>query len=130
VNYTRRWRIDSAEKLRGVLDALRVFSVDFQIHPMTLELRTEREEKSDAQRKLWHAVIGDLAVAMHMTPAACKLRIKAGFWGVEVKGEGDFYYALVPSSEEAEREEYSRLIDYTYQYAAENGIIIQDRRPK
>ena len=128
--WSRRWRIDSREKWHRILGALAAMAVDFRRHPVVLIAREEREEKTPEQRKLWHAVIGDLAPRMGMTPAQVKLRVKAAFWGVEVQGEGDFYYALVPSSEDADREEYSRLIDFTYQYAAEAGIVLVDRREK
>lgn len=128
--WSRRWRIDSPEKWSRILSALLSMAVDFRRHPVTLIVREEIREKTPEQRALWHAVIGDLAPKMGLTPAQTKLRVKAAFWGVEVQGEGDFYYALVPSSEDADREEYSRLIEFTYQYAAEAGIVLVDRRER
>jgi hypothetical protein len=128
MTWARRWRIDSREKWERILRTLADMKFDPDRHPMELIVREERREKSHEQRKLWHAVIGDLAPHLSLTPAQCKLLVKARFWGVEVKGEGDFYYALVPASEDADREEYSRLIDFTYQLAAEQGIYLPDRR--
>lgn len=127
MNWSRRWIIDSPGKLADVLRELRPVRVD---QPLELILRTERVDKTAGQRALFHAVCGEIAARMSMTPAQVKLRIKAAFYGVDVKNDDGIYYALVPSSEDSDREEYSRLIDHAYAWAAEGGHFIPDRRPK
>jgi len=125
--WSKRWRIDSRERLRAVLNAIASMLIDPR-HPLELILRTERVEKTHEQRKLFHAVCADIAPLMGLTPGGVKLKVKAKFYGVDIKGEDGVYYALVPSSEESDREEYSRLIDSAYQWAAEGGHFIPDRR--
>ena len=127
--WTRRGRVDSRARLLAVLSALGHTLVDQQA-PLEIILRTERKEKTHAQRKLFHAVCADIAPLVGLTPGGTKLKIKASFYGVEIKGDDGVYYALVPSSEESDREEYSRLIDHAYQWAAEAGHHIPDRRTK
>ena len=127
--WARRWRIDSRERLGAVLAGLRTVLIDPRA-PLELILRTERREKTSAQRKLFHAVCADIAPLVGLTPSGTKLKVKASFYGVDIKGEDGVYYALVPSSEESDREEYSRLIDHAYQWAAEAGHHVPDRRPK
>ena len=127
--WARRWRIDSRERLLQVLAAIHGTLVDPRA-PLELVLRTERREKTSAQRKLFHAVCADIAPLVGLTPGGTKLKVKASFYGVDIKGEDGVYYALVPASEESDREEYSRLIDHAYQWAAEAGHHVPDRRPK
>ena len=127
--WTRRWRIDSRERLAYVLSVVG-HTLVAPGAPLELILRTERKEKTHEQHKLFHAVCADIAPLVGLTPGGAKLKIKASFYGVEIIGEGGVYYALVPSSEESDREEYSRLIDHAYQWAAEAGHNIPDRRVK
>jgi hypothetical protein len=103
---------------------------DPERRPLEIIVREERIEKSNEQRKLFHAVCADLAPHLGLTPRACKLRMKADFYGVEVVNEDGVIVAVVPSSEDSDREEYSRLIDHTYQFAAEQSIALADRRTK
>lgn len=126
--WQRRWRIESKEKWLRILRALIEMRIDPGRKALELIVREEREEKTVAMRKLFHAVCADMAPHLGYTPGATKLRVKASFYGVEVKNEDGVYYALVPSSEESDREEYSRLIDHAYQYAANAGITLVDRR--
>lgn len=126
--WTRRWRIDSQRRLIAVTGLVSHTLVS-ESAPLELILRTERKEKSPAQRALFHAVCADIAPLVGLTPGGAKLKIKASFYGVDIIGEGGVYYALVPSSEDSDREEYSRLIDHAYQWAAEAGFNIPDRRP-
>ena len=127
--WARRWRVDSRERLQAVLAGLTRTLVDERA-PLELILRTERREKTAPQRKLFHAVCADIAPLVGLTPGGAKLKIKASFYGVEIKGEDGVYYAMVPSSEDSDREEYSRLIDHAYLWAAEAGHNIPDRRPR
>lgn len=97
--------------------------------PLELIIRPERIEKTHEQRKLFHAVCSDIAPHRHEEPRVTKLKVKAAFYGVEVVLKEDgVIVAVVPSSEDSDREEYSRLIDFAYQWAAEQGIYVPDRR--
>ncbi len=127
--WTQRWRIDSREKLARVVAGIARVPFD-PARPLELILRTERKEKTGAQRALFHAVCAELAPHLGETPGQVKLRIKADFYGVEVRHENGTYYGLVPSSEDSDREEYTRLIDHVYQFAAKAGVFLQDQRPK
>lgn len=102
--------------------------IDFAKHPCELVVRSERVEKTDAQRALFHAVCADIAPLWALPPRAVKLRVKADFYGVEVIDRDGVIVGVVPSSEDSDREEYSRLIEHAYQMAAESGHHIPDRR--
>ena len=125
--WTRRWRIDSREKLLRTINALAALDIR---QPLELVLRTERVEKTAEQRKLFHAICAEIAPRVGYTPGGVKLRVKASFYGVEIQNEDGVYYSILPSSEDSDREEYSRLIDHAYQWAAEAGHPIPDRRPR
>lgn len=99
----------------GELEAWRVN----ETWPIVLELRKPTKEKTAAQRSLWHAVIGDIAEKVGLTPREVKDSVKKDYWG-----------AKPPSTEKLDRDEYGKLIDYTYQWAAEREVYIPDRRTK
>lgn len=126
--WSRRWHIASRGRWVTILQALLTMDVDFSRRPVELIAREVREEKTPAQRKLFHAVCADIAPHWGLPPASVKMKVKALFYGVELKGLDGVYYALVPSSEDSDKEEYSRLIDYAYQLAAESGLYLSDRR--
>jgi hypothetical protein len=128
--WNRRWRIDSKEKWRRIVTGLLEMTFDPEKRPVVLVLREELVEKTPAQRALFHAICGDLAPHLGLTPRACKLLVKARFYGVEAADHDGVIVAIVPSSEDSDREEYSQLIDFAYQMAAEQGIHLADRRTK
>ena len=102
-----------------------------ETHPLEIIVREPRKEKSHDQRKLWHAVLSDLALEVGHTPAEMKHIVKSEYYGTDIitlpRGQR---FEVVKSSEEEDRAGYSRLIDFTYQFAAQNGINIQDRRQR
>lgn len=116
----RRWLIDSGEKLSSVLTELAAMRPLVKNKPLVLEIRQKREEKTPAQRALWHAVIGDFAEKLGLSPRETKELIKTEYWGKREK----------VSTEKLDRVEYGKLIDFTYQYAAERDVFIPDRRAK
>lgn len=132
--FVRRWRVDSPEKFARVIGALGTFKFDFERRPMELILREELRHKSDAQRRLWHATMSDLAPHLGLTPAETKGLIKRLFFGVTLKtvtlAGREVPVEIVPSSEEADAEQYSELINFTLQFSAEQGIALQDRRTR
>jgi len=51
--------------------------------------------------------------------------VKEEYFGTdEIKSPSGKVYRVVKSSEEADRSEYSGLIEHLYQWAAENGIAL------
>lgn len=105
--------------------------------PLEIIFRTEHVPKTAEQRRLFHAICGDVSREMGLTPADVKVKIKAAFYGADVfivkmRSGHEVLWADVPSSEDSDREEYSRLIDFSYQWAAEANppIVVQDRRTR
>ena len=127
--WTRRWRIDSRRRLTAIAGLISHTLVS-EGAPLELILRTERKEKSPAQRALFHAVCADLAPHLGLTPGETKQLIKEIFYGVETRTVLGVERRFTQSSEDSDREEYSRLIDCAYQTSAEQGINIPDRRPR
>lgn len=113
-----------------LLKALSEWEIDFATMPCELVFRSERVEKTAGQRNLFHAVCSDLAPHFGLTPGGMKLKVKASFYGIEIRDEAGIYYAVVPSSEDSDREEYGRLIDHAYRMGAEQGFAVPDRRKK
>ena len=98
-------------------------------HPLELIVRSPRKEKSSDQRGLWHATMDDMAKEMGHTPAEMKAVIKSEYYGIDrVKLPNGRVVEVIQSSESEDRAGYSRLIDFTIRFAAENGIVLQDRR--
>ena len=144
--WDRRWLIDSREKLSRLAKYLAEFSVDFSRHPFELVFREEAKPIDSNDRRHFHAVCGDLAPLLGLTPGAVKRAIKEEFYGVEMVVQGgrlsedealEFqrllskvgpYELVVQSSEISSGAEYRRLRDFAYQYAAERGFNIPDRR--
>lgn len=134
MGFSRRWVIPTQDRLSQVLRLLGNVRVNTDT-PMELIFRTEHAPKSPEQRRLFHAICSDIAKEMGLTPAEVKWKIKASFYGAELykvkmRDGTDAFWADVPSSEDSDKEEYSRLIDHAYRWAAENGVVIADRRAR
>ena len=127
MTFERRAIVGSRERLRAVLDSFKACLVSSE-SPIEVIVRTPRKEKSHDQRALWHAVMAELAPQLGLTPGQTKQLIKAEFYGTEQKVVNGRVYEFTQSSEDSDRAEYSHLIDFTYQLAAEQGIAILDRR--
>ena len=76
--------------------------------------------KSHEQRKLFHAICRDIGLHIGLTPGKVKEAIKADFFGLDEYRIGEKWYRAIRPSETADRAEYSQLIDFAYQWAAEN----------
>lgn len=126
---TRNYLCDNRFRLQKVAEAIMCLDVS-ETHPAEIIIRPARREKTHDQRKLFHAICGDIGLEMGHTPGKVKMMVKQDYYGFEKIRVGRRVYKYVQSSEESDREEYSRLIDYAYQWAAEREILIQDRRPK
>ena len=86
------------------------------------------KSKTHDQRKLFHAVCRDIGLEVGETPGKVKEARKADFFGMDEYKIGNKWYRAVKPSESADRDEYSQLIDYAHQWAAENlGITLRGK---
>lgn len=82
--------------------------------------------KTPEQRKKFHAICADIGRELGLTPGQVKEAIKAEHFGLdEVKIHGK-WYRMVKSSEDADRMEYSELIETALRMGAEWGVVIPD----
>lgn len=82
--------------------------------------------KTHEQRKLFHVLCRDIGLEVGETPGKVKEAIKADFFGMDEFKIGNKWYRAVKPSESADRDEYSQLIDFAQQWAAENlGITLR-----
>jgi hypothetical protein len=71
----------------------------------------------------------DVGKELGYTPGQVKAMVKEEHFGKDtITSPSGKKYELVQSSEEADRPEYSELIETLLRWAAENGIPIEDRR--
>jgi len=130
MGFSLNWRISDRAKWQSRLRALLEMQFDPHYHPVELIVREIRKEKTPDQRRLFHAICGDIAPQLGLTPGQTKQYIKEEFYGIETKIVLGKLRHFVQSTEDSDREEYSRLIDFAYQWAAEAGVVIPDRRPQ
>lgn len=124
----RSFIVNAPERLRALLASLMTMPVSAE-HPLEIVVRTPRKEKSHDQRGLWHATLDDMAKEMGHTPGEMKQVVKAEYYGTDkIKLPNGRVVEVIQSSEAEDRAGYSRLIDFTIRFAAENGIVLQDRR--
>jgi hypothetical protein len=76
--------------------------------------------KTNAQRNTFHRMCRELGNHIGETPGKIKEAIKEDFFGLDDYKIGNKWYRAVKPSEQSERDEYSQLIEFTYQWAAEN----------
>lgn len=79
-----------------------------------------KQSKTDVQRNKFHGMCRDIGKHIGLTPGKVKEAIKADFFGLDEYKVGNKWYRAVKPSEQADRMEYSELIDFTFQWAAEN----------
>lgn len=124
----RRFVVNAPDRLRALLASLMALPVSVE-RPLEFIVREPRREKSHEQRKLWHAMLDDMGRSMGHTPGEMKQIVKAEYYGVErIKLPNGHVVEVIQSSEEEDRAGYSRLVDFTTRFAAENGITLQDQR--
>ena len=83
--------------------------------------------KIEAEGTGWlkQALGRDIGREIGLTPGQVKAAVKQEYFGIDEFKMGDKWYRMVKSSEEADRIEYSELIESAYRWAAENGIAIE-----
>ena len=80
--------------------------------------------KTHPQRKHFHKLCHIIGLHVGLTPGKVKEAIKEEYFGLDEYKIGNKWYRSVEPSEQAGREEYSGLIDFTYQWAAENCDLV------
>lgn len=125
----RQYRIgNSRQRLMEVLSLLASFLIKPE-DDYVLEIRPARKEKSHDQRKLFHALCAQAGKELGHTPGQIKAMVKQEFFGVDqITTRSGKTYNVVQSSEEADRIEYSALIEALLQWAAENGVLLDTRQ--
>lgn len=84
------------------------------------------KDKTAEQRGKFHALCAKVGKEIGLTPGQVKAAVKQEYFGLDEFKFGDKWYRAVKSSEDADRGEYSGLIDHLYQWAAEAGVYIHD----
>lgn len=88
-------------------------------------------DKTNAQRNLFHKLCRTIGNEIGETAGHIKEAIKGDFYGIDEYKIGKNWYRRIKPSESSERDEYSKLIDYTYVWAAQNlGMTLADRADK
>ena len=125
----RAYRIgNSRKRLLEVLSMLANLLVKDD-DDLQLTIGTARKEKTHNQRKVFHALCTEAGRALGYTPGQVKEIVKREHFGTEdiTDRQGRVYRDVVQSSEEADREEYSDLIETLLRWAAENGVPLDVR---
>ena len=92
---------------------------------LELEIRQRKKEKTHEQRKLWHAELTEFGRELGYTMLQIKEVVKREFFGSTlITMPNGKMHEVIPSSEEADRYNYSELIEFTRRLAAENGVIL------
>ena len=122
------WRIETEEGWHRLLKALGEVGIDFS-RPLELVVRRPRDGKTDAQRRLFHAICGEMAPQLGLHPGQAKNLVKSYFYGIEKRHINGKVIEFTGSSEESDRQEYSNLIEAAFQLAAEAEIVITHKKP-
>lgn len=83
-------------------------------------------DKTAAQRNKFHKLCRQIGKELGETPGRVKEAVKQEHFGLDEFKIGNKWYRRVKSSEDADRIEYSELIETAYRWAAENGIAIRE----
>jgi hypothetical protein len=123
----RRYWAKSRGDLRRIADEISRLAVGPRdvVEIVIRPARTHRDERfRGILRRALHAVIGDIAREIGETPKYVKNEIKLDYYGAPESG------AELPSTEDEDEDGTRVLIDFAYQWAAERGVLIPDRRPQ
>jgi hypothetical protein len=82
--------------------------------------------KTSEQRNKFHKLCRTIGEHIGLTPGKVKEAIKADFFGLDEWQIAGKWYRGVRPSEQAERDEYSQLIEFTLQWASENCGLVLD----
>ena len=118
---------NSSKRLHEVLSLLSNFLINPE-DDYVLEIRPARREKSHDQRKLFHSLCKEAGKELGHTPGQIKDMVKQEYFGLDqITTKKGKTYTVVQSSEEADRFEYSELIECLLRWASENGVLLDTR---
>ena len=125
----RRFHVDNCASLKDVADYILRLKVGSR-EVAEITVKPESRNKTGSQRGYWHAMLEELGKALGYTPGQMKEVVKREYYGADtIKLPDGRQYEVVQSSEAEDREGYGRLIDFTLQLAAEQGVRIRGPRP-
>lgn len=123
----RYFVITSREQARAVVEAIARLDVS-EAHPAEIVIRPVRKEKTHDQRAAWHALLTEFGNAIGYTLREIKEVVKREYYGTDtVTLPNGKKIEIVQSSEDEDRDGYSRLMDFTLRFAAEQGIHLEVR---
>lgn len=111
----------SNKELKQVGDYLKSLSYD---KPMQVIIKLYKKDKTAEQRGFWHVLLSILSEETGYTVGEVKELVKKAELGTKDVMIGNVLHTVTESSEKANRETYSRLIESTYRLAAEAGISL------
>lgn len=94
--------------------------------PYIVEIKQYKKSKTDNQRSWFHFLLNVISEETGYETEEVKELIKKRILGTRIITIGDSEVEVTESSEKANREDYSKLIDATYRLAAEAGIVLPD----
>jgi hypothetical protein len=94
--------------------------------PFQIEQGPVVKDKTPAQRRTFHRLCGEFGKAIGLTKGQVKELVKVEHFGRDtVTLKNGKVYEVVQSSEEADRPDYSDLIETLLRIAAENGVWLE-----
>ena len=121
----QKFILNSEDDIAGVGKYLR--SIEYT-KPMQVIIKLYKKDKTAEQRNFWHVLLGILSEETGYTVGEVKELIKKDELGTKDVMIGKVLHTVTESSEEANRETYSRLIEATYRLGAEAGISLPNPR--
>jgi hypothetical protein len=117
----RAFTIEDERQLERLQTFLKAQALPFQV-----ECGPVVKDKTPAQRRQFHRLCGEFGKALGMTKGQVKEMVKQEHFGLDtVTLKNGATYQVVQSSEDADRPEYSDLIETLLRMAAENGIWLE-----
>lgn len=95
---------------------------------MQVIIKFYKKDKTAEQRSFWHILLGILSDETGYTVGEVKELIKKSELGTKEVMIGNVSHTVTESSEKANRETYSKLIETTYRVGAEAGIALPNPR--
>lgn len=119
---------NSKDRMQQVARVLNILQLDEQ-DDLEVEIRQRRKEKTNEQRRTWHALLTDFGKELGYTMPQMKDVVKREIFGSEwITLPNGKKYEVLHSSEAEDRYGYAELIDHTLRIAAEQGVLLQIRR--
>lgn len=117
----RRFVVTSKEIRANAVQAVNEITSD---PVMEITIKEYKHRKTDEQRGWFHTLCGMLGKETGYSQEEIKEIIKREALGVSTITMNNLTYEVVNSSEKANREQYSHLIDTIYRIAGEMGYVL------